>query len=333
MQERKNLPKTALPRIFFIDREIASGTYPNATFMAKKYETSVASIKRDIALMRDMLDAPIEYSALHRGFYYSVKTFRLPAGYASADDMLALGMAKNLITIYKNSPLYKAAKDLLDSITAPLDADGVAGWYENRILIPTLASAPVDENIWNQIITGLRKNKKLIIDYKGLKDTEQQQRKISPYQLLFDTRTWFLYGYSEERKGTRLFALARIQNITVTDESFIFPKDFDYRMLENSYFGVFVGNISYKISIEIFGAEAQWVKDHIWAADQKIKETKTGLKLSFTSNQLDKVLRWILALGTSAKPLAPKELVQDWEKEVRGMSRFIDVSPGDTSKC
>ena len=324
MQERKHLPKTALPRIFFIDREIASGTYPNATFMAKKYETSVASIKRDIALMRDMLDAPIEYSALHRGFYYSVKTFRLPAGYASADDMLALGMAKNLLTIYKNSPLYKAARDLLDGITAPLDAEGVTGWYENRIVIPTLASAPVDENIWNLIVTGLRKNKKLIIDYKGLKDNEQQKRKISPYQLLFDTRTWFLYGYSEERKDTRLFALARIQNITVTDESFVFPKDFDYRMLENSYFGIFVGNNSYKVSIEIYGAAAQWTKEHIWAADQKIKEIENGLKLSFTSSQLDKVLQWILALGASARPLAPKELVVNWEKEVKGMCKLVE---------
>jgi hypothetical protein len=35
MQSRKSLPKTALPRLYFIDREIASGKYPNAPALAK----------------------------------------------------------------------------------------------------------------------------------------------------------------------------------------------------------------------------------------------------------------------------------------------------------
>ena len=94
---RKTLPKTALPRLYFIDREIASGKYPNAPALAKKYETSLSSINRDIAYMRDMMNAPIDYDFYKKGFYYTEKTFRLPAAYATADDLLALGMAKNLL--------------------------------------------------------------------------------------------------------------------------------------------------------------------------------------------------------------------------------------------
>jgi len=44
--------------------------------------------------MKDRLNAPIEYNALHRGFYYSEPNYRIPAGYSSADDLLALGIAK-----------------------------------------------------------------------------------------------------------------------------------------------------------------------------------------------------------------------------------------------
>ena len=71
MKPRKSLPKTALPRIYFIDDEIASGRYPNASDLAEKYETSLSSINRDIAYMRDMMGAPIVYDFFKKGFYYS----------------------------------------------------------------------------------------------------------------------------------------------------------------------------------------------------------------------------------------------------------------------
>jgi len=41
---RAVLPKTAFPRILFIDREIASGKYPSSGYLAEKYETSLSSV-------------------------------------------------------------------------------------------------------------------------------------------------------------------------------------------------------------------------------------------------------------------------------------------------
>ena len=93
---RSSLPKTALPRILFIDREIASGKYPSSDELARKYETSLSSIGRDIAFMKYSLNAPIEYSAQHRGFYYTVPNYRIQAGFSGVEDLLALGMAKNI---------------------------------------------------------------------------------------------------------------------------------------------------------------------------------------------------------------------------------------------
>jgi predicted DNA-binding transcriptional regulator YafY len=83
---------TKLHRIYFIDRRIASGEYPNTASLAKEYETGTATISRDVDFMRNMMDAPIEYNARRRGYYYADKTYRLPAGFSSADDMMALGI-------------------------------------------------------------------------------------------------------------------------------------------------------------------------------------------------------------------------------------------------
>lgn len=322
MKDRKSLPKTALPRIFFIDREIAGGKYPNAPFLAKKYETSLATINRDIALMRDQLSAPIEYDPLRRGFYYSQKTYRLPAGYASADDMLALGMTKNLLALYRDSPLYESVLNLLEGITSPLDSEGTAGWYENRVIVPPVAGAPVAGDIWNTVIAGLRGNKIISFDYKGVRDKEFKTRRVRPYQLLFDTSSWFLFGYSEERGDIRLFALPRMKNAGLTENTFTMPRGYDYRALAGgSYFGLYIGQKTYKFSIAVSGGESQWIKERKWAADQQIRETREGIVISFTSHQFDKVLQWVLSQGMFARPLAPEALVREWKKHIAGMRK------------
>jgi len=332
MQPRKSLPKTALPRIYFIDREIASGKYPNAPGLAKKYETSLSSINRDIAYMRDMMSAPIEYDFFKKGFYYTEKTFRLPAAYATADDLLALGMAKNLLDLYKNTPIHEAALNLLENILEPLHGEQNAEWFLNRIIIPKTASAPVDAEIWNNIVISLRENRIITFNYgdaeaKRLYTMEKPQkpklgiRRVAPYQLIFDRSNWYLYAFDEDRKDLRLFSVARISDVALQTENFTIKKDFDYRSMEGiSYFGIYVGAHTDKYVIEITG-DTRWIQERQWAEDQQIQKTKTGIKLSFTSNQSEKILEWTLSQGAYARPLAPKTFVERWKAIVSDMAK------------
>jgi len=333
MQPRKSLPKTALPRIYFIDREIASGKYPNAPELAKKYETSLSSINRDIAYMRDMMSAPIEYDFFKKGFYYTEKTFRLPAAYATIDDLLALGMAKNLLDLYRNTPIHEAALNLLENILAPLHGEQNAEWFLDRIIIPKTASAPVDAQTWNNIVISLRENKVITFRYddadaKRLYTLEKPQkqklnvRRVHPYQLIFDRSNWYLYAFDEDRKELRLFSVARMNDVALKTENFTIKKNFDYRSLEGlSYFGIYKGARTDKFVIEITG-DTRWIQERKWAEDQQIQKTKTGIKLSFTSNQFEKVLEWTLSQGAYARPLAPKTFVELWKQIVGDMAKI-----------
>ena len=327
MKQRKSLPKIALPRIYFIDKEIASGKFPNAPALAEKYETSVSSINRDIAYMRDMMDAPIAYDFFKKGFYYTEKTFRLAAAYATADDLLALGMAKNLMALYRNTPLHEAALNLLENISLPIRGDQNAEWFNNRIIIPKAACAAVDAEIWNTVVSGLRDNKALTFRYLIAEKEEQSGklnlRRVHPYQMLFDQSAWYLYAYDENRKAMRMFSMTRITDIELADETFKIPNGFDYRSLEGaSYFGIYVKeNKASKFVISLTG-DTRWVKERVWAEDQQIKETKNGIELSFTSNQFEKVLQWILSQGACAKPLSPKSLVKQWTETIQAMSKI-----------
>jgi len=320
---RASIPKSALARLYFIDTEIASGKYPNTGYLAKKWEgISISTISRDIEFMRDRLNAPIEYDALQRGYYYSEPQYRIPMGFSGADELLALGMAKNILTMYRDTPIYDAAHHLLDSIIAPLAAESDSNWYESRIVVPQLPSAPIPPELWNSLTTALRENRILAFEYRGAYDAEYVTRRVRPYQLLFDTGIWYLYGYAEERKGTRLFSLCRVKNITLTKEKFSLPKDFDYRDSSAGFFGVYSGQKKQRFKIAFYDYSVVWVQDRKWAEDQKIVETDDGVIITFTSTQFEKVLEWVLSRGGTAFPLEPESLAEAWRLNIEEMQKM-----------
>jgi predicted DNA-binding transcriptional regulator YafY len=330
MEIRRHLPRAVLSRIYFIDRKIAAGQYPNVHDLAREYEVGTATIYRDIEYMRYMLNAPIEYSAKERGWYYAEKTFRLPARFATANDMLALGMAKSLISLYKNTPLYDSAVRLLNDITAPLSPDEnedseKTAWYEKRIVVPPVASAPVNPETWDVLVDAMKENRIITFEYKGYFDDDYKTRLVRPYQLLFDTGAWFLYGYAEERSAIRIFSLSRMKNVSMTNESFKLPKDFDYcTQNDGSYFGIFAGEKRcFKIAFNKFTAND--IQNRLWAKDQKITELEDdeGITIEFTSTQYDKILSWILSFGSEASPIEPPELVEQWKENILELYEYI----------
>jgi predicted DNA-binding transcriptional regulator YafY len=330
MKTRKNLPKPALERIYAIDREIASGRCPNTTKLARAFECGTSTISRDIEFMRDRLHAPIEYNARRRGYYYAEKTFRLSAGFATTGDMLALGMAKSLLALYHGTPLYASARRLLEEIAAPFTADTNEGrggqaapWFERRILVPPVASAPVAREIWDLVTAALKENLIISFDYQGIYNAAPRPRRVHPYQLLFDTGAWYLSAFCEERKAVRLFSLARMKRPAATSSHFKLPPDYDYAAQnDGSYFGVFIGRKErYRIAFDAVGAA--WARERVWAADQKFEEVPGGVIMDFTSTQYNKVLDWVLARGACAAPLEPELLVKEWREHIEKLYRKI----------
>jgi len=318
------MPRTGLPRIYRIEKEIASGKFPNSDGLARMLETSISTISRDIEFLRDQLGAPIEYDALNRGYYFTEKTFRLHANFINAEDLLALCMARSIFSLYKDTPLYDASRQLLESITTPIAVDGNNDWLENRITVPPIASAKVNSEIWDIIVAGLKGNRIITFDYKGTWDAEYKKRKVHPYQLLFDSGVWYLYGFAEERKDVRIFSLSKIKNAQLAKDVFTLPMNFKYTDFPcDSYFGVFIGQEKQRFVIEVYEDSIYFAEERQWAADQKITQKDDHINIEFTSTQYDKVIRWVLSCGCNAIPKFPKKLVNDWKWHINEMKKLV----------
>lgn len=323
-QKRHVVTHLMLERLVGIHKKIKSGTYPNTRQLAEEFNEGkgIATISRDIEFLRDRFGAPIEYDSAHRGYYYT-EDFDMPLNSISPEKIGPLFAAKMMLSHFKGTPLYDEVSNVIDFL-----ADSVPQGNSEilkRIALPPAPQLLIEEKTWSVIMNSLQSNTVIEFDYNGRWNTETSHRKVHPYQLVMDDGKYFLYGYSEERKDTRLFALSRIKNPTETEESFILPSDYDFEShCGGGKFGSFSSGQKDHYKIEFYESARQMVKDCIWADDQILydDESRDCTTIEFSSTQFFAIEEWIMAQGCYAKPLEPEWLVEDWKDHIREMVKL-----------
>ncbi len=316
-----------LERLVGIHKKIKSGTYPNTRELAKEFNEGkgIATISRDIEFLRDRFGAPIEYDSTHRGYYYT-EDFDMPLNSISPDKLEPLFAAKIMLSHYKNTPMYQEASSVIDFL-----ADSVPQWNSGilaRIALPPKPQIVVDQLVWQIIIKALQTNAIIEFDYNGRWNTETTHRRVHPYQLVLDEGKYFLYGYSEEKKETRLFSLARIRNPMETEDSFTLPPDYDFEsMCSGGKFGSFSSGHKDHYKIEFYRSSRQMVKDCIWADDQVLydDDSRDCTTIEFSSTQFFAIEEWILAQGCCARPIEPQWLVEEWKDHIKQMVKMTEA--------
>ena len=84
-----------LHRIQWINRQIRAERYPNCTNISKEFCISSRQALRDIEYLRYSLNAEVEFSYKHNGYYYPDDSFFLPSIFLSSKEEQALFYIKD----------------------------------------------------------------------------------------------------------------------------------------------------------------------------------------------------------------------------------------------
>ena len=324
MKGNKELNRPMLERLVRIHEKIKANTYPNTTQLSKILEVGTATVSRDIEYLRDRFYAPIEYDYINKGYYYE-KDFDLPLNALSENDMEALVSAKILLSRFKDTPLHEKLCSVIDFL-APNEFGKES--MINRIATPPVPKVFYDKNLWITIYNAMKTNQVIEMTYNGLYRKDVTKRRVHPYQLVMDEGQVYLLGYCELRKAERIFSLTRIKEITVTEDTFELPDNYDFSdRCEGGKFGFFFSDNKTKFKIRFFGISKEVVKERLWADDQVITEGEKYVDLSFSSNQQLKILHWVLSLGYTVKPLEPEWFVNEWKNTIKKMAQMADLQP------
>lgn len=282
-------------RVIFCDeiQKIRSECYPNSQQLAYDFGVSISTISRDIDYMKNRFDAPIEYDA------------------------------KKLLVQYEGTPVYDEISNVIEFLIDS-QTENNAHFLE-RIAVPPRAKILLNQKNWKLLLVALNQNSIIEFDYTGRWKSEKTHRRVHPYQILIDDGVCYLFGFSEERNSERLFVISRMEKIYITKETFQLPEDFEFSSrCKGGRFGAFKGNGKVeKVKVEFYDDAREWVKERIWADNQKIEEDEYATTITFSSNQTLEVLHWILSQGHNAKPLEPEWLVDQWKFHIKQMSKLI----------
>lgn len=310
-------------RLLFIDREISSGRYPNCGQLADEYEVSSKTIQRDLDYMRYQLDAPIEYSAERRGYYYTEPNYKLPAISIKESDLFAIYLAEKLLGQYEGTPIYQSLcsvfRKIEDSLPDKIALD--SGDDHSRFTVFAPSNTILAPGVWETVTKAVRLLRRIEVHYQTPGRAETTVRILDPYHGVRFEGDWYVVAYCHLRKAIRTFSLARIRKVKMLEERFTIPSDFNFNKLIGSHFGVHWSNREFDVKIRFNKSVAGFIKERKWHPSQDITENPDGsLILSLTVNHLLELKRWILSWGSMAQVVEPASFIEEIQKTISEMN-------------
>lgn len=321
---------TQTERFYKIDQLLHDRGVVSFQSLQDELEVSRASLKRDLAYLRDRLNAPIVYDRSAGGYRLDSttrqagQTYALPGLWFSDTEIHALLTMQHLLTNLDTGGLLGPhIKPLLSRLTALIGvADNPAEEVAKRIRILTVGARHVPLNNFQSVGSALLRRRRLIIQYYARGTAEKTLREISPQRLIHYRDNWYLDAWCHLRDELRSFSVDSIQRVEVLDTK---AKDILEKTLDavlGSGYGIFAGTEVKWATLKFSPLRARWVASEKWHSDQIGRILEDGsyeLKLPYSNDP--ELLMDILKYGADCEVLEPKELIEKLRKEIQRVAR------------
>ena len=300
-------------RLLFIDLKLREGKYPNCSSLSAEWEVNRKTIQRDLDYMRFELDAPIEYSKDHRGYYYSEAQFQLPAMDLKESDLFAIYLASKMLGQYQGTPVYDSLQSVFKKIEESLPNKislYPSGGPSRFTVIPT-PTTKIEPETWKTVFHSIRCSQTIEIQYQ-IPGAGFTTRHIDPYHGVRYAGDWYVIAFCHLRSEIRIFSMARIVAATALPSTFEIPATLNFDNLRSSYFGLYWGGSETDVKILFDKDVAGYIKEREWHPTQHIENRPDGsIIFSLKINHLHELKRWVLSWDSMAKILEPQGLVDE----------------------
>ena len=315
-------------RIIQIERSIRNGEYPSIQKLADYHEVSIRTIKRDIEFLRDRYTAPIEYDKNRNGYYYTDSTFMIQNVLLTEGDLFTVSTIMPLMEQYKNTPLENSFKNIMEKVSEmlPDQVDVNTSFLNKDISFISDPLPKIESEVFETIFKSIKLRKTIEFEYRSVAKTEYTNKKIDCYKVICQKGNCYVLGLSHNKNEIRIYALSRMQNVELTNDSFEIPQDFDLNNYVDLSFGIW-NNKHEPVEYELlFSPQINtYVLEREWHTNQTVEQKEDGsVLLKFKSNQKQQVLSWVLSFGNVVKVINPPELIEKVKEEIKNIAKMYE---------
>ncbi len=303
-------------RVYKIDQLLHERRSITFQELLDKLEVSRATLKRDLAYMRDRLNAPIifdkELSGYRLGEQGVGTTYELPGMWFSAEEIYALMTMQHLLSgLDTGGLLGPHIKPLQSRLSALLEtADNSVDQIQKRIKVENLGARHHDLALFQVVGSALINRKRLQIKYYSRGTDEVSEREVSPQRLIHYRGNWYLDAWCHLRDDLRSFAVDAIRGAVISETKATDILESKLDSVLGAGYGIFSGKDVQWAVLHFSPDRARWVSAERWHSKQKGKFLSDGtyeLKIPFSDSR--ELVMDILKHGPFVKVIEPVELV------------------------
>ncbi|NMG70203.1 transcriptional regulator [Azoarcus communis] len=300
-------------------------------------EVSPATLKRDIAFLRDNMNTPIVWDREASGYRIapsetSGAQFELPGMWFNDKEIHALLTMQHLLANLDPggllaphvAPLIERLNKLLGAADNPTDE------IRKRVLIVGIGKRSMKLAHFENIGSALLRRKRLLIRYFARSKNEEATREISPQRLVHYRENWYLDAWCHLRGALRNFAVDSIRHVELLDrKADDIPLPTVDTVLGPGY-GIFAGSEIHWARLRFSAERARWVATEHWHPDQRGTFDDDGryvLEVPFADHR--ELMMDVLKHGRHCEVLGPEELRQRVTEELSRMAKnFAEPAAG-----
>lgn len=280
---------------------------------ARLDDCSEPTVFRLIRLMKNHLNAPIEWHEELGGYYYRRDagggTYELPGLWFNARELQALLVFDRLFESLEPGLLGEHLAPLSRRVTELLEHKRL-GLSEaaRRVRVIGMASRPAGE--WFEVLASATlQRRKLHIVYHGRERDKVTERIVSPQRLVHYRDNWHVDGYCELRKALRTFSVDRVRSARELEETADAIPERELDEYFASSYGIFSGKANKTAVLRFSRERARWVADERWhpqQAGQFLMDGRYELRIPYRDDR--ELIMDVLRHGPDVEVVSPDTL-------------------------
>jgi predicted DNA-binding transcriptional regulator YafY len=303
-----------LERLYKIDRLLRERGSISAADLREELEVSRATLKRDIADMRDRFHAPIEFDRDLGGYRFGEPgvgpVYQLPGLWFNAAEIYALLTALQLLSNVQPGLLESRVAPLAERLRAILGR-GDHSWQEVerriRVLQPGRRESKAEH--FGTVAAALLKRLRLRIRHYNREKHLETDREVSPQRLVHYRDNWYLDAYCHLREDLRSFSVDAIRDAAMLDTRAREVAKAELDEYLKSGYGIFAGRAVEWAALKFTPQAARWVCAQSWHSSQRTRFEKDGSYVLEVPYADDRELAMeILKFGPDVEVLRPSGL-------------------------
>ena len=289
-----------------------------ADFM-DRLEISQATLKRDLQFLRDEQNAPIQWSAQHRGYVLTQGNGKfgarelIPGTWFDRSELLSLIAIQQILDQIEPRLLQDVLHPLRKRTASMLNGSGVEGESLHqalaRIKLLPMQRRAVDDALFQRIVSALVTRKQIAVESNNRQSREHIQRTLSPQRIVCYRDNWYLDAWCHLREALRTFSLDTLSNAHATKQP---AKDIDAVTLDQHFagsYGIFAGVATQHAVLRFSPRVAGWTEHEQWHPQQTITTLASGeIELTVPYANATELVRDVLKWGADVEVIAPVTL-------------------------